>query len=266
VADETKDNKITGKSKPFYLNWKFWLALLVSQIVLLILAFLIFTPAEIERAVIKFLIDPTSYVPLGIVAAGVAGVWAKVDEKLKEIKKKAEEAALKASVAAISARAVGNQTNTNSADIVALGDAYRALVDEYQQSRVEIKADKDSDRAEIAELKQQLRGLSKENQGFLREITELKTQLREMGRENIADKQEITVLRAKVANLEMEVAKLITENSYLLEENRGLKNSYDNRGRRVTDQLPPLPQDIQAEFEGSGLDNHFEPEGKQAGS
>ena len=203
--------------------------------------------------ILKMLIDPASYIGAGVVVAGLYGIWLQVEGKFKESKKVAEAADLKASIAAIAAINVSQQTESNSQRNDVLEDQIRFiqiaqsgqqhLIDDLQQER-------DTSKAETAELKQQLREAVKEIQILLRELTDLKAQLREITRENVADKQEITLLRARVNALEMEVARLTVENSHLLEENRDLKTGIDQGlRRRGSDMLTGLPSDIQREFE-----------------
>ena len=211
-----------NKNGPVYLRWQLWVVAAVCLILILAGTSVAFGPEAVARAIF----DPASYVPLGIVCAGLAGVWLKVEEKLKEARQKAEEAAQKASVAEVSAQRVSDKADDNSTRSDRIEDAmklFKLNQDSQQHYIDDLQQERENHKGEMADLKAQLREINKENQALQREITDLKIQLRELGRENVADKQEITLLRSRVATLEMEVAKLTVENSHLLEENRDLK-------------------------------------------
>jgi hypothetical protein len=245
-----------SKTTPFYLNWKFWLILLVSQIVLITLAFLLFTPAEIGKSVLKIVTDPATYVPLGIVAAGLAGVWSKVKEVMDKAEEKAAserarntEIEKKAETAATVAVALSDRVDTTSdrynwleKSMEAYGQMAHNLTDDLQQERAETKL-------VTVELKKQIQGLinqNKEQQAEIdrlkethqREIAELKEQIRLMGLEKSGDKEKIIALETQVSLLKDRVRELEEREGKLSTENNHLKEQL--RGRRTTDQLPAL--------------------------
>jgi DNA repair exonuclease SbcCD ATPase subunit len=241
---------------PYYINWKFWLALLLGIITVVTWAFLSFTPAEISKSILKIATDPATYVPLGIVAAGLAGVWSKVKEVMDKAEEKAAserarntEIEKKADTAATVAVALSDRVDTTAdrytwleKSMEAYGQMAHNLTDDLQQERAETKL-------VTVELKKQIQGLINQNkeqqseidrlkENHRREIAELKEQIRLMGLEKSGDKEKIIALETQVSLLKDRVRELEEREGKLSTENKHLKDQL--RGRRTTDQLPAL--------------------------
>jgi DNA repair exonuclease SbcCD ATPase subunit len=241
---------------PYYINWKFWLALLLGIITVVTWAFLSFTPAEISKSILKIATDPATYVPLGIVAAGLAGVWSKVKEVMDKAEEKAAserarntEIEKKADTAATVAVALSDRVDTTAdrytwleKSMEAYGQMAHNLTDDLQQERAETKL-------VTVELKKQIQGLINQNkeqqseidrlkENHRREIAELKEQIRLMGLEKSGDKEKIIALETQVSLLKDRVRELEEREGKLNTENNHLKDQL--RGRRTTDQLPAL--------------------------
>jgi regulator of replication initiation timing len=232
----------TKISIPFYLNWRFWLILIVSQVVLITAAFLIFTPTQIGQSLFKFASDPALYVILGTVAAGIAGIWSKVDDALKKTDRKADRAASTAVELSDRVDINAERQTWMETSMEAYGRMAHNLTDDLQQERTETKL-------VVAELKNQILALIDQNKSqqaeldrlketHQREIAELKEQIRLMIVEKSGDKDKIVSLETQVSLLKDRVRELEEREGKLNSENNKLKEQL--RGRRITDQLPAL--------------------------
>ncbi|MBA3829908.1 MAG: hypothetical protein H0X33_13290 [Taibaiella sp.] len=209
MSDKPKgNNKVI---KQFYLNWKFWLILLASLVVLVTLAFLIFTPTEISKSALKIISDPAIYVTLSVVAAGVAGVWSKVKEVLDKAEKKADKAVS-------TTVELSDRVDTNAEkyawlekSMEAYGRMAHNLTDDLQQERAETKL-------VTAELKKQIEGLIIQVKNQQTEINRLKEIMLKQNEESIKDKEQISMLQSRVRELEIRLAKSEAENVFLRSE------------------------------------------------
>jgi predicted RNase H-like nuclease (RuvC/YqgF family) len=243
-----KDINSNGKKRPpLWLNWKAWLVLLLS--VAMIMAG---TSMAYGFAVIQKIITDPATAALVVVAGTAVGLGVKFVTPIYEaLKDRVERAEKKAQVAERKADVVSKLTDANTqhgADLDEQMRLFKLNQDNQQHYIDDLQEQRQSDKAEIADLKLQLRDALKEINNLLKEIADLKLQLREVNRESISDKQEITLLRSKLSNLELKVATLMAEKSYLLEKNQALENELSRRGAlpsqvqvQMMPSLPPLP-------------------------
>jgi hypothetical protein len=252
---ESNNGNGNNKKRSILLNWRLWVVFIIALVLVSIGISIAFGPG----VVLKAATEPATYVGLiagvGTVIAAFKGAYkflaplfAPLWEEMTKLRQKTE--------------ANSEVTKDNQTNITALGDAYRELINEYQQFRAENKADKESARAEILELKAQLREQTNESNHLrrniaqiedqhFRELSEIRSQLREAERQSASDKQEITLLRSRLNSLELDNSKLTLTIDMLREENRITNLNSAAAGRRITGplSLTGLPPDIQKEFD-----------------
>jgi chromosome segregation ATPase len=264
-----KKNKPVRKRKPFYLNWQLWLAVSIGLILTTVGLVLAFGPVAI--------ILPVGAIATvaGSTAGPVIDAWAKVNEKLKEVREKAERAEEKALIqgarnseiekkadrAAGAAIALSDRVDVASERTDLLDTRYEVLSDMAYQLTENLQQERAESRLVLAELKaqnhEQQQQINRLKEDHRREISELKEQIRLMGVEKFSDKEKIVKLESQVKQLQDRVkswrneGKLIAENESLNEANSELKTGLR---RRSTDPLPRLSA------ENEGRLNQFENE------
>jgi hypothetical protein len=225
------NNNNTGgdKKRKIRINWKLVIVLLVSFTLVLTVAVLTYGVSIIQ----KILTDPAN-IALVTGAGTIVGLAFRFLTPIYEaLKDRVDKAEKKAQVAERKADVVSQQTNANTkhgADLEEQMHLFKLNQDNQQHYIDDLQEQRQSDKGEIADLKLQLRDALKEISNLLKEIADLKLQLREVNRESLSDKQEVTLLRAQVSNLELKVATLIAEKSYLLDKNQALENELSKRG------------------------------------
>jgi chromosome segregation ATPase len=284
-----EDNK--KKKKPFYLNWKLWVTVSISLILTTVGLVLAFGPVAIIA-------------PIGVIAAIVSATagpvieaWEKVDDKLKEVRKKAEHAEEKAVIegarntaierkadrAASTAEVLAVKVNDNAERADLLEQRSEALSDMAYKLTENLQKAVDKSEAKIANLEakhekvveqnqeqqHQMDLLTRQNQGqqeeinrlkeiHQREITGLKEEIRLMGVEKSSDKEKIVRLESQVEQLQNRVKELEDRENKLNDENLRLKEELRSVGRRSTDQLTGLSPDAEDKL------NHLEKERQEA--
>jgi chromosome segregation ATPase len=251
-----KKNKPVRKRKPFYLNWQLWLAVSIGLILTTVGLVLAFGPVAI--------ILPVGAIATiaGSTAGPVIDAWAKVNEKLKEVREKAERAEEKALIqgarnseiekkadrAAGAAIALSDRVDVASERTDLLDTRYEVLSDMAYQLTENLQQERAESRLVLAELKaqnhEQQQQINRLKEDHRREISELKEQIRLMGVEKSSDKEKIVKLESQVKQLQDRVKELEDREGKLIAENEGLKkaNSELKTGlrRRSTDPLPRL--------------------------
>lgn len=260
--DKREKDKDQPKKKPLYLNWQLWIVSAISLLAVTVGLVIAFGPVAIIApiGVISIIVSST--------AGPVIEAWSKIDEKLKEVREKAEQAEEKALIqgrlnseiekkadrAESTAVVLSDKVDTNAEGLSLLERSYEAISRRYEtlsQMAERLTNDLQEERAESKLVTAQLKAQNHEQQNEInwlkenhkREIAELKEQIRLMGVEKSSDKEKIVRLESqvkqlqdRVKELEDQAGKLTAENEQLIQANYELKNGLR---RRATDNLNP---------------------------
>ncbi len=219
------------KRKSILLNWRLWLGLFMLALLIVSVISIAYDPratgpgGDITKS--SFFLGITftvgaSWLVLEIVYRFLRPAFPALWEKVQGLDRK---------------------TNANTDNIKDLGNAYKQLIDEYQQSKGET-------RGELNQLQSQVNSFVQENVELNRTIIKMERELAEVRRKLLeaemrhdSDQREITLLRAQLEDMKLEFLKLNSSNELLNAENRELKTSL---GRRATDKLNQLSPENEA--------------------
>lgn len=195
-----------------------------------------------------FMTDDKTWAKFGVIVAGIVGVVALVNEKLKSMRERADATSERVGLVEKTTEVISRATYDIQKfidDIQEENKKYWVQLNEALGQLQEVREDYNASQSKIIHLEEQLAELRGQSRQDKDKIASLEAQITILQAQSIADKQTIAGLQSQVNTLRAELDRTKAESDRVIEENKELRTIY---GRRSTDKLPGLSPEAEARF------------------